>query len=553
MILSALIDTARQGDTAAIAALLAETLDVDHLQDIKAVRRGDRLELTLVGTSALEQGDYIQSIYVPLAYLEIPGIKQVRIEARHGDHPRADWVQQGALQSLPLPEHPAFLQPAGLSGPAAANPTPAKLLTRSSSASTPAQVVEPHRPVRRRLSLFVLVGLLSGGGSALYFQHLSHQTQLQNWEQQKQARQTRLARAEAAARIAAQTAPEPPPPEIPSEFLFSSEPTLAPEPAVVIKAVGDIIPGTDYPRYRMPQDPNYLFRSIEPFLQKEADILFGNFESTMTSHAYSAKDISRGSTFAFRTPPSYGDVIKSAGFDVMSVANNHSFDFGEQGFADTIANLESSGIQATGRKGQITYTEANEVRLAFIAFSYFNHHNNMNDLAAVEALIRQADEQADIIVVSVHAGAEGTGAVRTRNQTEYYLGENRGNLVQFSRAAIDYGADLVLGHGPHVVRAVDLYQDRLIAYSLGNFLGHKTLSNQSTLGVSMILKVGMDSDGTFVNGQIIPVALDPNGVPYLDNHFQGVVLVRQLTRMDFPFSPLEIDDMGHILPGKFIE
>ena len=160
--------------------------------------------------------------------------------------------------------------------------------------------------------------------------------------------------------------------------------------------------------------------------------------------------------------------------------------------------------------------------------------------------MQEAEQNADIVVVSFHAGKEGSDATVTRNQTEYFLSENRGNVVHFSRTVIDHGADLVLGHGPHVPRAIELYNNRLIAYSLGNFLGYRTLSTAGPLGISLILTANLDSDGTFVSGRIVPIALDRNGVPYLDDYFQSVILIRTATRRDFPDTPLTIDDDGYI-------
>lgn len=315
---------------------------------------------------------------------------------------------------------------------------------------------------------------------------------------------------------------------------------------LTLHAVGDIIPGTDYQRYRLPQDWQTLFGGVLYQLQ-EADVTFGNFESTLTEVSRSAKDTSRPNVFAFRTPPWYASVLRAAGFDVLSVANNHSFDFGEQGFADTIANIELEAMKAVGRKGEIVYTTAkDDITLAFIGFSHLSQHNTVHDLDTAAALVQEAKANADIVVVSFHAGKEGSDATYARDETEYFFSENRGNTVRFSRTVIDHGADLVLGHGPHVPRALELYQGRLIAYSLGNFLGYRTLSTVGPLGVSLILRANLNAEGEFLNGQIIPVALDRNGIPYLDDHFKGVVLVRSFTRRDFPDTPLDIDDLGYI-------
>ncbi len=324
-------------------------------------------------------------------------------------------------------------------------------------------------------------------------------------------------------------------------------PAIAAPIALTIKAVGDIIPGSDYQRYRLPDDWQYLFGSIQYHLG-DADITFGNFESTLTEVRRSAKDTSRGNTFAFRTPPWYASVLKEAGFDVLSVANNHSMDFFQQGFDDTIRHIEEAGMRAVGRRDEILYVEAQELTVAFIGFSTYANHNRVQDIDHAIALVQTAKAQADIVVVSFHAGKEGTDATATRDQTEYFFSENRGNVVQFSRNVIDHGADLVLGHGPHVPRALELYNNKLIAYSLGNFVGYRSLSTVGPLGTSLILQTDLDAQGNFVGGRIIPVALDKNGVPYLDDHFGGVSLVRQLTRQDFPDTPLEIDDLGYIWP-----
>ncbi|EKD07093.1 CapA family protein [Limnospira platensis] len=335
-----------------------------------------------------------------------------------------------------------------------------------------------------------------------------------------------------------------------SELTISSlRNPIDPDMRITIKSVGDIIPGSNYPYNKLHPNKQVLFAGVKPALQ-DADIVFGNFESTLTNYPNSAKNVGRGMVFAFRTPPEYAALLREAGFDILSVANNHSFDFFETGFKDTIANIEKAGMKAVGKKGQIVYHEVRGVNVAFIGFSYFNYHNNMNDLEASQALIKEAAENADIVVVSVHAGAEGTRALRIQNRTEYFYGENRGNKVLFARTMIDAGADLVLGHGPHVPRALELYNGKLIAYSLGNFLGYRTLSTRAELGYSLVLETQLDVMGNFVEGRIIPVHLDGQGIPSLDNSLRTVGLMRRLTKSDFPDTPLEIDDQGNIFVSQ---
>ncbi|MEG4286091.1 CapA family protein [Microcoleus sp. A006_D1] len=324
--------------------------------------------------------------------------------------------------------------------------------------------------------------------------------------------------------------------------------TPANRPATVnIKAVGDMIPGTNFPYNKLPQKKELLFESVKPYLQG-ADILFGNFESTMTDYPYSSKGGGGGMLFAFRTPPSYAKIFKDVGFDILNVANNHSYDFNEQGFKDTIKNIDSNGMKAVGKRDQIVYQNVKGVNVAFIGFSNYGEvHNSLLELQAGAEIVKKARQKADIVVISVHAGAEGTGALNVRNKNEFFYGENRGNMVLFSRTMIDAGADLILGHGPHVTRALELYKGKLIAYSLGNFMGYRTLSTAGELGQSLILDVKMTSKGDFVSGKIIPIELSSQGIPSVDDDFRSVGLIRRLTKSDFPNTGLMIDDKGQIL------
>nr|MDJ0556159.1 CapA family protein [Microcoleaceae cyanobacterium MO_207.B10] len=326
-----------------------------------------------------------------------------------------------------------------------------------------------------------------------------------------------------------------------SEFLLSSiQSPINPDTRITIKAVGDIIPGTNYPRNKLHPNKEQLFASVKPLLE-DADIVFGNFESTLTSYPRSGKKMGSGRVFAFRTPPSYKHLLKDAGFNVLSVANNHSFDFLSQGFEDTINNIQSVGMQAVGKKGEIIYRKVKGVQIAFIAFSNYSYHNSMLDLESAKALVQEADENADIIVISVHGGAEGTRALRIKNKTEYFYGENRGNKILFARTLIDEGADLILGHGPHVPRAMEIYEGKLIAYSLGNFMGYRTLSSKGKLGYSLVLEADVNPRGDFISGKILPVHLNSKGIPYPDKSGRSIKLIKMLTKSDFPNSILAID------------
>lgn len=335
---------------------------------------------------------------------------------------------------------------------------------------------------------------------------------------------------------------------------FNNLPPIIPDSifseTITIQAVGDVIPGTNFPSNRLPSNKDSLIPpSVRAYLQR-ADLLFGNFESTLTTHPYTPKDTSRGQVFAFRSPPSYAQLFADVGFDVFNIANNHALDFGNVGFQDTMNHLDNVGIQTVGHKNQILYLDKKNMTVATIGFAPYEMYNTIHDLQTAAALIREAKSRADIVVVSMHAGAEGTKALYVKNQTEYFYGENRGNSIQFARAAIDAGADLVVGHGPHVPRAMEIYNDKLIAYSLGNFLGYRTLSTRAQAGYSMILEVKLNRWGNLVGSKIIPVRMNSQGIPYIDQSFRTVGLLRYLNSKAFGDRQLKINRLGEIVVNE---
>ncbi|AXR62969.1 CapA family protein [Leptospira mayottensis] len=331
-------------------------------------------------------------------------------------------------------------------------------------------------------------------------------------------------------------------------FLFSFELPAEVDATIKIKAVGDMVPGTNFPQPLKIQDPrSFLFGKVESYL-KGADVLFGNFESTLTNYPNTSKDTSRKMIFAFRTPPSYAKVLKEVGFDILSIANNHSLDFHEQGFEDTQKNLSDVGIRYTGKKGMITYMNVKGISVAWIGFSHLKSHNNVNEIGAGVTLVKEAKKKAQLVFISFHGGAEGGPALHVKNQMERFYGEYRGNLVEFSHSLIDAGADLVIGHGPHLVRAMELYKGRLIAYSLGNFMGYRALSSKGIVGYSLVLEAEVDFQGKFVKGKIIPLQLDSTSVPEYDPEMKTIHLMKKLTKEDFPGKGPKITDGGAILP-----
>ncbi len=327
-------------------------------------------------------------------------------------------------------------------------------------------------------------------------------------------------------------------------FIFGG--SLFSKSAVLISAVGDIVPGTNFLRDALPPgDGSILFKQVKSYLKTDR-LLFGNFESTMTKYSKTRKNTKRKMVFAFRTPPRYAHILKKAGFDILSIANNHAFDFYQQGFHDTYNNLNNAGIKVVGKKNQIKYLKHNGSKIAFIAFSYTNRFNSIHNRAHGVALLKKASKKANIIIISIHAGAEGSKALHVKNRNEIFYGENRGNLIKFSHRMIEAGADLILGHGPHVPRALEVYRKRLIAYSLGNFLGYRVFSLSGAKGLSYILNVNLSTQGQFLSGKIIPLYLNSDGIPRYDSKKRVLHLIRKLSKDDFPDTRPLITNEGLI-------
>lgn len=340
------------------------------------------------------------------------------------------------------------------------------------------------------------------------------------------------------------------------EPLKSANPAATPnkvknDEPLTIAAVGDIMLGSPFPNEtRMPpNDGADLLKEVTPLLQK-ADIAFGNLEAPMTDGGISIKcGRGRANCFAFRMPTRYGKYLKEAGFDVMSLANNHAGDFGDKGRADTRKTLDDLGIKHAGSdKGEFstTFLEVKGKTVAFIGFAHNNLVPNVNDLSFARQLIEAADKKADIVVVSFHGGAEGTDSYHVPNRTEMFFGEARGNLPLFSRTVIDAGADLVLGHGPHIVRGMEIYKDRLIAYSLGNFATYGWFRLEGGTAESLILEVTLAADGKFIEGKINPVRLEGRGIPVLDKTNSAIKTIRRLSNEDFGTNAPKITEDGMI-------
>jgi Bacterial capsule synthesis protein PGA_cap len=317
---------------------------------------------------------------------------------------------------------------------------------------------------------------------------------------------------------------------------------------VTLEWVGDIALST---QRGLP--PGGLRRALAPVAPtlRAADVTTGNLEGTLsTSGPSKCRGIGGGNCFAFQAPPGTAAGLAGLGFDVVNQANNHSMDYGASGRAQTLAALRRARVAETGLPGQITYRRVHGVRIAFLGFAPYDFDSNLLDIAAAQRMVKRARRRASLVVVFIHAGAEGADRTHTPYGSEFFVGENRGSARAFAHAVIRAGAALVLGSGPHVIRGVELYRGRLIAYSLGNFVGYHTLGGGGVLDLSGILRMTLAASGRTVSGRWISVRL-VGGLPHLDRAGTAARLVARLSRVDFPASRLRLGHGGTLrLPAR---
>ena len=258
---------------------------------------------------------------------------------------------------------------------------------------------------------------------------------------------------------------------------------------------------------------NYPFFETQDYLQG-GNIVFGNLESPITS----GREI-LDQEMIFRSNPDTERALKGAGFSLLSLANNHTPDFGEQGLKDTLQYLEKSGLQfvGAGRNSQEAYQpvyiEIKGIKFAFLAYvdpnlvprSYEAGERHAGTaFMKVEKLteaIKQAKQKADFVIVSMHAGNE-------------YTSKPNNLQINFAHLAIDAGASLVIGHHPHVVQKMEKYKDKYIFYSLGNFVFDQMWSYETREG--LVAKVFFDKLGV-VKIEVLPVFIENFSQPkFLD-------------------------------------
>lgn len=312
---------------------------------------------------------------------------------------------------------------------------------------------------------------------------------------------------------------------------------------------GDIMMGTTYPENYLPEnDGKDLFKDVDSILRR-VDIAAGNLEGTLFDGVGVAKKCNDPSLcFAFKMPTRYAEYLSDAGYDFLGIANNHINDFGNDALRSTMQTLGDRDIAYAGLRGlcPTAIVERDGMKIGFAAFGHSTGTLSIMDFEEVKKTVSGLRDECDYVVVSFHGGGEGKSFQHVPHGPERAFGEERGDVEKFAHAAIDAGADIVYGHGPHVNRALELYNDHLILYSLGNFCTPVRMGLSGVSGYAPVAEITLNTDGTFQSGKIHSFIQQKGTGPRTDRSNAVAANIRTLTLSDFPNTRLEISPEGVI-------
>jgi hypothetical protein len=343
---------------------------------------------------------------------------------------------------------------------------------------------------------------------------------------------------------------------------------------VRLSFVGDINLGTETLPDGVPPDSGRgLLDRARPSLQ--GDLVVGNFEGVLADTGTSTKCLvqparhgsrprrgkpgvpdpapaTRANCYAFRTPTMLAPRLVEAGFTHMNLANNHANDLGSAGRQSTESVLERLGIRLYGPLGRIVVDSIRRgdslTTVGLIGFTTYPYAYNLLDIERSAAVVDSMRPLVDLLLVTFHGGAEGIKALRTGEAAESLGREPRGDLRRWARAVIDAGADAVIGHGPHVLRGIEFYGERLIAYSLGNFATYRGFNVAGPLGITGVLQLEFAEDRKLRTARFVPMKQLPRQGPFPDPEATALHLIRRLSAEDFGATGAVITDSGEILP-----
>ncbi|HEX6631091.1 MAG TPA: CapA family protein [Gemmatimonadaceae bacterium] len=295
--------------------------------------------------------------------------------------------------------------------------------------------------------------------------------------------------------------------------------------------------------------PAELLQPLTPLVQG-ADLVLLNVEAAIGA-GRAPRKCPPGSRacFALRQPVSAAAALREVApgaVVVANVANNHARDAGTEGFERTREHLEAAGVYVTGADTLPTLVPLGGDTVAVLGFTTSTAGPDARDLAAVRRHVARAAARHDRVIVTVHMGAEGVRAQRTRARVERYFNENRGDPVAFARTAVRAGAALVIGHGPHVLRALEWRGDALVAYSLGNLINHGPFLLHEPLNRGALLCATMGPRGAVRDAIVTPTYQRRVGLVAFDPDLRALTLLDSLGRLDFPRSGGRVDEHGRV-------
>ena len=376
-----------------------------------------------------------------------------------------------------------------------------------------------------------------------------------------------------------QPQPVPPPAARVDTVPAPDHPLLEPAPVVAARVyapvrlafVGDINLGTETLPDGVPPDSGRgLLDRARPSLS--GDMVVGNFEGVLADTGTPTKCLvrlspkelrrrlkgdtvtvtTRSNCYAFRTPTMLAPRLVDAGFTHMNLANNHANDLGLAGRQSTETTLRALGVRLYGPLGQISVDSIRRgdslTTVALVGFTTYPYAYNLLDIERSAAVVDSIRPSVDLLLVTFHGGTEGAKALRTGEAAESLGREPRGDLRRWARAVIDAGADAVIGHGPHVLRGIEFYRERLIAYSLGNFATYRGFNLSGPLGITAVLQLEFSPGRTLRTARLVPMRQIPRQGPFPDPDREAVHLIRRLSREDFRSTAAVITDAGEILP-----
>jgi hypothetical protein len=246
--------------------------------------------------------------------------------------------------------------------------------------------------------------------------------------------------------------------------------------------------------------------------------------------------------------------LVEAGFTHMNLANNHANDLGPAGRASTERTLDSLGMRWYGPRGRIAIDTVRRgdstTTVGLLGFTTYPYAYDLLDIERSAAVVDSLRQLVDLLIVTFHGGAEGVKALHTGVAAESLGAEPRGDLRRWARAVIDAGADAVIGHGPHVLRGMEFYRGRLIAYSLGNFLTYRGFNLAGPLGITGVLQLEFSGDNSLREARLIPMLQPPRRGPVPDAERAALDLVRRLSQEDFGATGAVITRTGAIKPPR---